>query len=443
MRMHMNSKFVKKGDYFLVNRENEEYVNDAIKKGASKIITELNTIYDVETIMVENVKAYLHKSYFDKIGKMKFVGVTGTNGKTTTCYLMHQMAKLLNIKSAYIGTIGFYLEDDIIPLDNTTPSMDVLYNMLLDSYEKGVKIIFMEVSSHALKQERTYGLLFDAIAITNVTRDHLDYHKSMKDYINSKKKLVGMTRGKKICVLNGNDRHYKKFLSKENKNIIIGKKIKIKKIVMLTNGTKIIAKEKNKFSINLDLVGLFNIYNFLMAYEIMKSLGYDGDLILKKSNTFVEPPGRMQKVFYKKNVIFIDYAHTPDAVENVLKTVKKIKNKGIITIMGCGGDRDKDKRPIMANIACKNSDKVIFTNDNPRSEDEKKIMKDILIGAVKSYEVIYDRFDAIKRGIEQLGDGMILMILGKGHENYQIIGKEKLYFSDFEEVNNIILKKSN
>lgn len=434
MRMHMNSKYVKKGDYFLVNSENGEYVKDAIKKGATKIVTELDTIYDIETIKVENVKEYLYKAYFDKIGKMTFVGVTGTNGKTTTCYLMHQMAKLLKIKSAYIGTIGFYLEDDIISLDNTTPSMDVLYNMLLDSYEKGVKIIFMEVSSHALKQERTYGLLFDAIGITNVTRDHLDYHKSMKDYIDSKKKLVGMTRGKKICVLNGNDKHYKKFLSKENKNIIIGKKVKIKKMVMLTNGTKIIAKEKNKFSFDLDLVGLFNIYNFLMAYEIMKNLGYDGDLILKKSNTLVEPPGRMQKILYKKNVIFIDYAHTPDAVENVLKTIRKIQNKGIITIIGCGGDRDKAKRPIMANIACKNSDKVIFTNDNPRCEDERKIMKDILMGAVKSYEVIYDRFDAIKRGMEQLDDEMILMILGKGHENYQIIGNVKHYFSDLETV---------
>lgn len=434
MRMHMNSKYVKKGDYFLVNSENGEYVKDAIKKGATKIVTELDTIYDIETIKVENVKEYLYKAYFDKIGKMTFVGVTGTNGKTTTCYLMHQMAKLLKIKSAYIGTIGFYLEDDIISLDNTTPSMDVLYNMLLDSYEKGVKIIFMEVSSHALKQERTYGLLFDAIGITNVTRDHLDYHKSMKDYIDSKKKLVGMTRGKKICVLNGNDKHYKKFLSKENKNIIIGKKVKIKKMVMLTNGTKIIAKEKNKFSFDLDLVGLFNIYNFLMAYEIMKNLGYDGDLILKKSNTLVEPLGRMQKILYKKNVIFIDYAHTPDAVENVLKTVRKIQNKGIITIIGCGGDRDKAKRPIMANIACKNSDKVIFTNDNPRCEDERKIMKDMLMGAVKSYEVIYDRFDAIKRGMEQLDDEMILMILGKGHENYQIIGNVKHYFSDLETV---------
>lgn len=434
MRMHMNSKYVKKGDYFLVNSENGEYVKDAIKKGATKIVTELDTIYDIETIKVENVKEYLYKAYFDKIGKMTFVGVTGTNGKTTTCYLMHQMAKLLKIKSAYIGTIGFYLEDDIISLDNTTPSMDVLYNMLLDSYEKGVKIIFMEVSSHALKQERTYGLLFDAIGITNVTRDHLDYHKSMKDYIDSKKKLVGMTRGKKICVLNGNDKQYKKFLSKENKNIIIGKKVKIKKMVMLTNGTKIIAKEKNKFSFDLDLVGLFNIYNFLMAYEIMKNLGYDGDLILKKSNTLVEPPGRMQKILYKKNVIFIDYAHTPDAVENVLKTIRKIQNKGIITIIGCGGDRDKAKRPIMANIACKNSDKVIFTNDNPRGEDERKIMKDILMGAVKSYEVIYDRFDAIKRGMEQLDDEMILMILGKGHENYQIIGNVKHYFSDLETV---------
>lgn len=203
---------------------------------------------------------------------------------------------------------------------------------------------------------------------------------------------------------------------------------------MLTNGTKVTVNEGNRFSFDLDLVGQFNVYNFLMAYEIMKNLGYDGDLILRKSSTFIEPPGRMQRIYYKRNVIFIDYAHTPDAVENVLKTVMRIKNKGIITIIGCGGNRDKTKRSIMASIACKNSDKVIFTNDNPRSEDEKEIMKDILTGAVKNYEVIYDRFDAIKRGMEELNDEMILMILGKGHENYQIIGDVKYYFSDLETV---------
>ncbi len=438
MRMYMNSKCIKKGDYFLVDKKNYNYVKEAISNGASKIITELDSTYEIETIKVKSIKDYLYNAYFDKIGKMIYVGITGTNGKTTTCYLMHQMAKTLNIKSAYIGTIGFYLEDKIINLDNTTPSMDVLYNMLLDAYEKGVEIIFMEVSSHALKQKRIYGLLFDAIAVTNVTRDHLDYHKSMKDYINSKKKLINMTRKKRICILNSNDKYYKRFINKENKNIIIGKDIKIKKIVMLPNETKIIVKDKNKYTFKTNLVGLFNVYNFLMAYTIMKSLGYDADLILKNAKEFIEPPGRMQKICYKTNVIFIDYAHTPDAVLNVLKTVKKIKNKGIITIIGCGGNRDKTKRPIMGKIACKNSSYVIFTNDNPRDENEKDIINDILKGAKSNYEVIYDRHEAIKKGIMLLDDKKILMILGKGHEDYQIIGDKKYDFSDLKEALKII-----
>lgn len=440
MRIWMNSKYVKSGDYFLINSQNEKYVKDAIEKGAVKIITELDHEYDAPTVKVKDVKEYLYKMYYDKIGKMTFVGITGTNGKTTTCYLMHQMAKLLKIKSAYIGTIGFYLENEVISLDNTTPSMDVLYNMLLDAYEKDVKLVFMEVSSHALKQERVLGLLFDAIGVTNVTRDHLDYHKSMKDYINSKRKLIRMTRGKRICILNGHDKYYKKFLNKENKNIVIGKSLKIKRIIMLPDTTKVGIKIKGKVSFNTSLVGKFNVYNFLMAYEIMKELGYDADLILKNSFMFTEPPGRMQKICYDTNVIFIDYAHTPDAVLNVLKTVKKIKNKGIITIIGCGGNRDKTKRPIMGNIACKNSNKVIFTNDNPRFENEQDIMKDILVGARGNYEVIYEREKAIKRGIEMLKGNMILMILGKGHENYQITGDNKVHFSDYEEVKNIIDK---
>ena len=186
---------------------------------------------------------------------------------------------------------------------------------------------------------------------------------------------------------------------------------------------------------------MFNVYNFLYAYYIIKNLGYDVDKINDKFKLLKEPTGRMQKIIYKTNVIFVDYAHTPDAVKKVLKTVRKINNNGIITIIGCGGNRDKTKRPLMAKIACMNSSYVIFTNDNPRYEDEKKIMEDILKGASGKYEVIYDRKDAIKKGISLLKDNRILMILGKGHEKYQIIGDKILHFSDAEVVNEFILKK--
>lgn len=348
------------------------------------------------------------------------------------------MLNMLNVKTAYIGTIGFYLEDKIIKLDNTTPSIDVLYNILLDAKENNCKAVIMEVSSHALKQDRVYGLLFDAIGITNVTQDHMDYHKTLKDYVSSKKKIISMTRNKKICLLNKKSKHYKKFISKENVNIIIGKNIKIDLIINGLNKTILLVRDNKKRGFMIPLIGGFNAYNFLFAYYIIKGLGYDVDNLKKDFMMLKEPNGRMQKITYKNNVIFIDYAHTPDAVLKVLKTVKKIKNKGIITVIGCGGNRDKSKRPIMGKIACKYSSHVIFTNDNPRFEDEKEIMKDILKGAKGKHEVIYDRYEAIKKAIELLNDNMILMILGKGHEDYQIIGDTKYYFSDIEITNSII-----
>ena len=345
------------------------------------------------------------------------------------------MLNNLGIKTSYIGTIGYYIDDRKIDLDNTTPSMDILYNLLLDSSVYGCKYTVMEVSSHALKQDRLYGLLFNAIAVTNITIDHLDYHKTIDHYINSKRKLINMLTDKKICILNGKDKYYKKFINHDNNNFIIGRDIKIKKIKKYLDKTSLTISDNGKISdFDLSLIGDFNCYNFIMAYKIIKELGY---LENKKIDSFAlrEPMGRMQLIRYKTNSIFVDYAHTPDAVLNVLKTVRKIKNKGIITVIGCGGNRDKTKRPIMGKIACKNSSYVIFTNDNPRYEDEQEIMLDILSGAKKNYEVIYDRRSAIKKGIGMLSKNMILLVLGKGHENYQIIGNTKYHFSDLEIVN--------
>lgn len=436
MRIWKNSKYVKEGDIFLVDKNNEKFVSEAVKNKASMIVTETNNTYNVKTIKVNSINEYI-KNYYN-LKDIKLIGITGTNGKTTTCYLIYQMLNFIGIKAAYIGTIGFYMDNKIINLDNTTPSIDILYNLIYDAKQNDCEVVVMEVSSHALKQNRVYGLLFDAIAVTNITRDHMDYHKTKKDYINSKRKIIKMLKNNKICILNSKDKYYKRFINSNNRNYIIGKDIKIKKIKMNINNTYVLFKDKNKRKIKLSLVGIFNVYNFLMAYEIIKKLGYDYKKILYNSNIFTEPLGRMQKIEYKKNVIFIDYAHTPDAVHKVLKTFKKIKNNGIITIIGCGGNRDKDKRPIMAKMACKGSNYVIFTNDNPRLEDEEEIMKDILKGAKGNYKVIYDRYDAIKYGVNLLDNKNILMILGKGHENYQIIGSNKYYFSDIDSVNKII-----
>ena len=423
----INSKHVNDGDIFLASSDNYKYIDLELLRKVSKIV------------FTDNKNKYIYDHLYKKIKDITLIGITGTNGKTTTCYLIYQILNMMGVKTAYIGTNGFYLEDKVIPLENTTPSIDILYNLLNRAHDLGCKIVVMEVSSHALKQNRVYGLLFDAIAVTNITEDHLDYHKSIDDYINSKRLLINKLRNKKICVLNRYDKHYKEFIKDNNANYIIGKDIKILKIKPEIDSVSLTFKDESIYNVTLPLVGKFNVYNYLMAYKIVKSLGYNGDKIISITPNLKEPLGRMQKVNYNKNVIFTDYAHTPDAVLNVLKTVNEIKNDGIITIIGCGGNREKEKRPVMANIACENSSYVIFTNDNPRFEDEKDIIKDMLKGASGKYEVIYDRYSAIKKGISMLKENMILMILGKGHEDYQVIGDKKIHFSDIEAVDKILL----
>ena len=422
-----NSKYVNPGDTFLASDDNYKYIDLELLKKTSKIIFTCDK------------NKYIYDHFYNKIKDLTLIGITGTNGKTTTCYLIYQMLNMMNVKTAYIGTNGFYVENEVTSLENTTPSMDILYNLLNRAHDLGCKVVVMEVSSHALKQDRVYGLLYDIVAVTNITEDHLDYHKSMDDYINSKRLLINKLRNRKICILNKNDKYYKKFIKDGNINYIIGEDIKILKSIPGIDSVSLTFKDEKIYNVTLPLAGKFNIYNYLMAYKIVKSLGYDGDKIISITPNLKEPLGRMQKVNYNKNVIFTDYAHTPDAVLNVLKTVNEIKNDGIITIIGCGGNREKEKRPVMANIACENSSYVIFTNDNPRFEDEKDIIKDMLKGASGKYEVIYDRYSAIKKGISMLKENMILMILGKGHEDYQVIGDKKIHFSDIEAVDKILL----
>ncbi len=445
-----DSRKVVKGDTFIairnVNRDGHNYIEQAIENGATKIICEEGD-YAVETKIVSNTREYLNNylftNYYSQIKELKLIGVTGTNGKTTICFLVYQMLKKLGYNPAYIGTIGFYYKENQKELSNTTPDTDLLYEMLLEAKDAGCDTIVMEVSSHALDKNRIYGLEFDEVAFTNLTQDHLDYHNTMENYCNAKKKLFSLTRKDKIAIINGDDFYSQKFILTENKNTIISEKegdCVIEKMSFSHLDTKIKFTYKNQeYETIIKMVGKYNVYNFLTAMLLVKHLGFSIEDILKLTPELSAPSGRMEKINYKTNSIFIDYAHTPDAVENVLKSALDYKKMKIITIIGCGGDRDPIKRPIMGHIAEKYSDYVLFTNDNPRTEDEKKIMSDILNGLEKNnHEVIYDRKEAIEKGIQLLEENDILMILGKGHEDYQIIGTEKLHFSDKEVVENFI-----
>ena len=439
MKIKNDSRKIKKGDTFIAIDDGKNYIDDAIKKGAKKIINEEN-IYDINTLVVENTRQYLadylENKFKKQLNKITLIGITGTNGKTTSAYLIYQLFNAFNIRCAYIGTIGFYINNEVKPLNNTTPDLLELYEMFEECLNKNIKVIVMEVSSHALKLNRVLGLKFDYAIYTNLTHDHMDFHKTLNDYMFSKKKLFTMLKNNKYAILNSDDEYYQNFILKDNHNItyglngeyrILNYELKINKSV-----ADLIYK-KRKYQIELKLPCSYNIYNYLNALIVLNKYGFSIPRIIEKTNILKAPPGRLELIYSNQKYVFIDYAHTPDAVFNVLKNVQKFKNGKIITIIGCGGNRDKTKRPIMGEIATNNSDYVIFTNDNPRNEDPGDIIKDIVYNLNSdNYEIIHNREMAIRKGIDILNENDILLILGKGHEKYQIIGDKKVPFDDKE-----------
>lgn len=436
-----DSRKVMPGDTFVDTTFNKEYVYDAVRNGAAFIISKIK--YDENTIVVDDPKEYynnyIYNKYYEKIKDITLIGVTGTNGKTTTSYIIYDILNKMDIKCAYIGTIGFYKNGTIKELNNTTPDIEELYEYLYECALDDIRYVVMEVSSHALVQDRVYGLKYDACIFTNLTEDHLDYHKNMDEYKKAKLLLFDKLRNKRIAIINSDDQNYKDFIFSNNYNVKVGKfgDFRIRNIKLNDDSLDLKFSFKNEYFKHLNMVGKYNAYNYLEAVAALVYLNFDINEILKID--VLAPPGRMYIVKYNDNTIFIDYAHTPDAMEKVLKSVKEFKKNRVFTIFGCGGDRDKFKRSIMGNIASIYSDKVIITNDNPRTENEDDIISDIVSGIeTNNYEIVKNRKDAIIKGVSYLDKNDILLILGKGHENYQIIGNEKKHFSDLEVLKDII-----
>lgn len=441
-----DSRKVKPGDTFVAIKgftvDGHDYIEQAIKNGATKIICEKGS-YSVDTEIVPNSKKWLQEyivnNYKDELNDIKLIGVTGTNGKTTTCYLVYQMLKELGAKVAYMGTIGFYFEDKMKQLPNTTPEILDVYSLIIDAKEKGATHFVMEVSSHALSEKRVEGLLFSAEAFTNLTEDHLDFHKTMDNYLQAKLLILNQLKENGKIIVNNDVPYAKEFEQKNYETLgFSGNDYKILNYKDTSNGTKITFSVNDKeYEVETNLKTKFNVYNYLTCVAIVKNMGYEMKDILSVTPSIYPPKGRCEAVKVGDAQAVIDYAHTPDAVEKIIDAFNEDKKGKIITLVGCGGDRDPLKRPIMGSIASNKSDYVIFTNDNPRTEDPEKIMKDILKGVDnKNYEVILDRKQAINRGLSMLKKDDVLLILGKGHEDYQIIGHEKRHFSDLEEVEN-------
>ena len=441
IKIKTDSRKIEKGDTFIaikgLYRDGHDYIEDAIENGATTIVAQHGN-YDVETIIVKDTREYLIEYLYNKykkiLNRITFIGITGTNGKTTTSYFIHQILNELNIPCAYIGTIGFFLDKKEKELPNTSQDILTLYNLILYTYEKGYRYIILEASSEALVEKRFDKIPFEIALLTNITRDHLDYHKTKENYINAKKILFENLINKKIAIINNDEENKSNFLLKENKNITYGIKngdYKIIKYNIKNNAKFTYSYNNKKYKIKTNITGLHNIYNLLGSIALINSLGIDLKEINKKVKKLSLPDGRMEIIKYKSNKIIIDYAHTPDAIDKIISLSKKITKNNIYVVFGCTGNRDKEKRPIMTNIVLSNVKKAIITNDDLHNEDEKEILNDMLKENDKSnYEVCFDRKKAIEKGIDLLNRKDTLLILGKGHEKYMIIKDKKIPFND-------------
>ncbi len=454
INIKIDSRKVVPGDTFVAIKgttvDGHDFIDKAIENGATKVVVDHPVQCDVETLIVENTETwltnYISETYSEEINKMNILGVTGTNGKTTTAYLTYQLLNKLGTKTAYIGTIGFYVPDeDVVELPNTTPNILDLYELLLTAKEKGCKNVIMEVSSHALHQERVKGIKYKVAAFTNLTQDHLDYHGTMENYFNAKKLILNQLEGPMI--INSDDPYGIAWeeacdaaFIKSKTYGFKGENYKLKDYSDTENGTFIeFSVDNQDYEVETNLRSNFNVYNYLTLVSLVNSLGYSIEEIINYTKDIYPPKGRCEQIKVGEGEAVVDYAHTPDAVEKIVKAFSINKKARVITLVGCGGDRDPKKRPIMGRIAAENSDYVIFTSDNPRTEDPQAIMDDILKGVdTDNYEVELDRRKAIAKALDMIQKDDVILILGKGHEDYQIIGHEKIHLDDAEEVRKYI-----
>lgn len=454
-----DSRKVKRGHIFVCISgfvtDGCRFVKQALENGAIAIMSEsqLNTDKNIISIVVENCRyamAIASSNFYNNSSKnMKLIGVTGTNGKTTTTFLIADILKKFQKKVGIVGTIQNQIDNTVLKSDRTTPESVDLQQLFYQMYLQNVEYVVMEVSSHSLALDRVAGCDFDVGIFTNLTQDHLDFHKSMENYRNAKAKLF------KICkkgIINIDDSAAKYIADVASCDIISFSTInksdfRACNIKLLSDRVEF-DLELNKYTERfvLPIPGKFNVYNCLGAISACYSIGVPIDIIkeaLKNANTV---KGRCQSIDSKRGYnIIVDYAHTPDGLKNIISTVNEFKTKKVITVFGCGGDRDKTKRAIMGKIAGELSDFCIITSDNPRSENPDRIIEDIEAGILNTkckYTKIPDRKEAIRYALNTAKDGDIVLIAGKGHEDYQIFKDKILHFDDVETVNSL-LEESN
>ncbi|MBP7497231.1 MAG: UDP-N-acetylmuramoyl-L-alanyl-D-glutamate--2,6-diaminopimelate ligase [Bacteroidales bacterium] len=455
-----DSRLVKQNSLFVAIRgvitDGHKYIDIAIEKGATAVLCEelpLSLNNNIIYIKVKNSNyslSVLAANYYGHPSKkLKLTGITGTNGKTTTATLLYKLFNEYGKKAGLISTINYQWADKIINATYTTPDVLTLNYILSEMVKCGCEYCFMEVSSHSVVQKRIAGLKFTGAVFTNITLDHLDYHKTFDEYIKAKKSFFDNLDSNAFALSNIDDKNGNIM----TQNTKAGKySYSLKQIADYK--AKLIEKDfaGNNLEINgsriwTKLTGVFNAYNALCIYAVADLLGLDKELILSILSNLNPVKGRFDYIISKENIVgIIDYAHTPDALSNVLNTIREIKkpDSRVITVVGCGGDRDKSKRPIMAKIAIELSNKLILTSDNPRSEDPLTILEQMEAGIDKDkknqYLTISDRREAIKTACMLAQPGDIILIAGKGHEIYQEIKGIKYDFDDKKTLIDFLIK---
>ncbi|WP_196594405.1 UDP-N-acetylmuramoyl-L-alanyl-D-glutamate--2,6-diaminopimelate ligase [Pectinatus sottacetonis] len=466
-----DSRKVKKGALFFCIKgatvDGHDFVPQAVKNGAVAIIAEKDVVVpdNIIKIIVSNVHEAIEKIvpyFYDYPGKkMRMIGVTGTNGKTTITYIIRAILRKAGYKVGLIGTIKIMIEDKVMAIHNTTPDIIKLQQTLYDMDKAGMQYVVMEVSSHALALNRVAGCEYDTAVFTNLTRDHLDFHKTFANYAKAKAKLfISLTaqdniKNNKTAIINIDDKTGPFMLEHTKCRVLTyavdkaSASIKASNINIHANGADFsVTYENTTINLNLGITGLFNVYNVMGAIGAALAENIKPAVIKEALETFHSVPGRFELVRAGQDFsVIVDYAHTPDGLENVLKTAKQIAKKRIITVFGCGGDRDRTKRPIMGEIAARLSDVVIATSDNPRSEDPEFILAEVEKGVIPAlhgnfHEKITDRRKAIYRAVELAEKDDIIIITGKGHENYQILKDETIHFDDKEVAVDAIKEKN-
>lgn len=450
-----DSRAVKDGFVFVAVKgalaNGHKFISEAVEKGARVVVTQSSEVLTGESqvpflIKVRDTRIALARLaaefYENPSTRMKVAGITGTNGKTTVTYLIEAIVNEAGFSVGVIGTVDYRFKNTVIPSKNTTPGPLELQSLLAKMLGSGVSYAVMEVSSHALSQDRVEGIKFHSAIFTNITQDHLDYHGTKEEYFQAKSKLFRNIGSSAYAAINNDDPYAARLKELTPGQIITygirnNADIMAREIKFDISHTEFVLKDninQRELRLKTQLIGIFNVYNILSAVAWALKDGLDAEIIVSALGKFNYVPGRLEQIdsggLFE---IFVDYAHTEDALKNVISTLRQLPHKRLIVVFGCGGERDRTKRPKMGKVVTESADFAVITSDNPRSEDPEEIVEDIKQGIKKdNYYVVVDREAAIKKGLSLAQPGDIVLLAGKGHENYQILKDRRIDFDDRE-----------